>query len=74
MEAGMLSVPASNPSQKIDRYGFRIHQVPVTHRRRRHGRQSGANPRVILRALVELAKLYRELHRPRSDGALLDAD
>ncbi len=54
--------------------GFRIHQVPVTHRRRRHGRQSGANPRVILRALVELAKLYRELHRPRSDGALLDAD
>jgi len=43
--------------------GFRIHQVPVTHRRRRHGRQSGANPRVILRAIIELATLYRELRR-----------
>jgi glycosyltransferase involved in cell wall biosynthesis len=43
---------------------FRIHQVPVTHRRRRFGRQSGANPRVILRALVELATLYAELRRP----------
>jgi glycosyltransferase involved in cell wall biosynthesis len=44
--------------------GFRIHQVPVTHRPRRHGRQSGARPRVILRAVVELASLYRELRRP----------
>jgi len=48
---------------------FRIHQVPVTHRRRRHGRQSGANPAVILRALVELATLYGELRRPQSDLA-----
>jgi glycosyltransferase involved in cell wall biosynthesis len=45
--------------------GYRIRQVPVSHRRRRHGRQSGANPRVILRALLELTSLYREL-RPRS--------
>ena len=44
--------------------GFRIHQVPVSHERRRHGRQSGARPRVILRALFELALLYRELRRP----------
>ena len=44
--------------------GFRIHQVPVTHRPRRHGRQSGARPRVILRAVVELASLYGELRRP----------
>ena len=44
---------------------FRIHQVPVNHRRRRFGRQTGANPRVILRALAELAMLYRELRRPR---------
>jgi glycosyltransferase involved in cell wall biosynthesis len=44
--------------------GFRIHQVPVTHRRRQRGRQSGASPRVILRALVELATLYGELRRP----------
>jgi glycosyltransferase involved in cell wall biosynthesis len=46
------------------RAGYRIHQVPVSHRPRRHGRQSGAHPRVILRAAVELASLYREL-RPR---------
>ena len=44
--------------------GFRIHQVPVSHRRRRVGRQTGARPRVILRALVELVLLYRGLRRP----------
>ena len=43
---------------------FRILQVPVTHRRRRRGRQSGANPRVILRAIIELASLYADLRRP----------
>jgi glycosyltransferase involved in cell wall biosynthesis len=41
--------------------GFRIRQVPVTHRPRRAGRPTGASPRVIVRALVELATLYREL-------------
>ena len=41
--------------------GYRIHQVPVSHRQRRHGRQSGANPRVIVRALWELALLLRTL-------------
>lgn len=44
--------------------GFRIKQVPVSHRRRRQGRQTGAHPRVIARALLELSQLYREL---RSD-------
>jgi glycosyltransferase involved in cell wall biosynthesis len=46
------------------REGFRIHQVPVTHRRRRFGRQTGARPRVIFRAVIELATLYSELRRP----------
>ena len=54
------------------RAGFRIHEVPVTHRRRRHGRQSGARPRVILRALVELATLFRELRSPRGAAALAE--
>jgi len=45
--------------------GFRIKQIPVSHRRRRSGRQSGAHPRVIARALIELAQLYAELH-PRT--------
>ncbi len=42
--------------------GFRIRQVPVTHRPRRSGRQTGARPRVLLRALLELGQLYGELH------------
>ena len=42
--------------------GFRIQQVPVSHRRRRSGRQTGAHPRVIARALVELAQLRASLH------------
>ena len=41
--------------------GFRIYQVPVTHRRRTKGRQSGARPRVVVRAVVELCALYRDL-------------
>jgi glycosyltransferase involved in cell wall biosynthesis len=47
--------------------GFRIHQVPVSHRRRLAGRQSGADPRVIARALFELVKLRAALQpsRPR---------
>lgn len=45
--------------------GFRIRQVPVTHRPRRAGQASGASPRVIARALLELATLYRELRSVR---------
>jgi glycosyltransferase involved in cell wall biosynthesis len=43
------------------RAGHRIHEVPVSHRPRLHGRQSGARPGVIWRALVEFRSLYREL-------------
>lgn len=49
--------------------GYRIHQVPVTHRRRRFGQQSGASPRVIARALRELGALYRELRGAREGSA-----
>ena len=41
--------------------GFAIKQIPVSHHRRRSGRQSGAHPRVIARALIELSQLYSEL-------------
>lgn len=54
--------------------GFRIHQIPVSHRRRLHGRQSGARPRVMLRAIVELTLLYRELRRPAERALLSDTD
>ena len=54
--------------------GFRIHQVPVSHRRRLAGRQSGADLRVIARALVELVKLRAALSpsrpRPRAQPEL----
>ncbi len=43
--------------------GATIQQVPVSHRPRRHGRQTGARPRVVIRALIELSSLYRELRR-----------
>lgn len=39
--------------------GFQIIELPVRHRARRHGEASGANPRVIGRALLELAQLLR---------------
>jgi glycosyltransferase involved in cell wall biosynthesis len=48
--------------------GATIQQVPVTHHPRRHGRQSGARPRVLVRALVELSSLYRDLRRPQSQS------
>ena len=44
--------------------GFRIHQVPVSHRPRRYGRQTGAHPRVVWRAVRELLALARELRQP----------
>ena len=51
--------------------GFRIRQIPVTHLPRQSGRQTGAHPRVIFRALAELVQLYGSLgkatrspHRP----------
>jgi hypothetical protein len=46
--------------------GYRIQQVPVSHRRRRFGEQSGARPRVIWRALRELLALFRELRSART--------
>ena len=55
---------------RAQRAGFRIHQVAVSHRRRRAGRQTGARPRVIARALLELAGLYAELRGARPRAAL----
>jgi glycosyltransferase involved in cell wall biosynthesis len=50
--------------------GFRIGEVPVSHRPRRHGRATGARPKVIARALLELATLWGELRAlPAADAA-----
>lgn len=44
---------------KASQRGFRIKQVPVSHFARTAGTQTGAHPKVVLRAFVELARFYR---------------
>lgn len=53
--------------------GFAIGEVPVSHRPRRAGRATGARPRVIVRALWELALLWGELRGLPAAGAAADA-
>lgn len=43
--------------------GYRIHEVGVHHYPRTAGKQTGANPKVILRAFKELFRLYGRLSR-----------
>lgn len=45
--------------------GWRIHQVPVSHYQRQAGVQTGAQPRVVAKAFVELAQLYGDLQHAR---------
>jgi hypothetical protein len=51
------------------RLGMRIHQVEVNHFPRRYGKQSGANPRVIIKAFRELGRLWRKLRHVTPDQA-----
>ena len=46
---------------KLKHAGARIKEVGVSHRPRQFGTQTGGSPKVIIRAFVELFKLYREL-------------
>lgn len=46
---------------KLKKAQAKLYEVPVTHYPRKFGKQTGSNPRVILRAFKELIKLYREL-------------
>ncbi len=41
--------------------GFSIHQLPVSHFPRPAGQATGAHPKVVVRAFIELMKLYGEL-------------
>lgn len=55
------------------RLGLTIAQVGVSHRAREAGVQTGGNPRVIGRALLELAELMIEAGRePELDGWLVE--
>lgn len=40
--------------------GARMKEIGVTHKPRLFGSQTGGNPKVILRALIELSRLYKE--------------
>lgn len=46
---------------KAKKMGFKIKEIPVSHRPRLEGEQSGANIQVILRAFRELFRLYSKL-------------
>ncbi len=54
---------------KALRRGFRVREVPVAHRRRRHGRATGGSPRVVWRALRELVELGASIRAPLASGA-----
>jgi len=45
--------------------GWRVHQVPVSHYQRKQGVQTGAQPKVVAKAFVELAQLYGDLQQAR---------
>ncbi len=50
--------------------GFTIKQVPVSHFARPAGTQTGAHPKVVLRAVRELARFYRS---QKTDGTSMTA-
>ena len=49
--------------------GMRIREVKVSHLPRRHGKPSGANVHVIIKAFRELCRLWRKLRRVAPDQA-----
>ena len=56
------------------RLGIQMHEVEVSHFRRKHGKPSGANMRVILKAFRELIKLGRGLRRaPEGQNGVISA-
>lgn len=48
--------------------GYRLGQVGVHHYRRTAGSQSGAHPKVILRAFAELVRLWGDIRREPTGG------
>ena len=46
---------------KVKHSGARVKEVPVSHRPRMFGTQTGGNPKVVIRAFWELLKIYKEL-------------
>ncbi len=46
---------------RAKRVGYRLAQMPVHHRARLAGKQTGANPKVVFKALKELWKLRKDV-------------
>jgi len=46
---------------KATKLGYSFKEIPITHYPRLEGKQTGANPKVVLRAFKELFVLYKEL-------------
>lgn len=46
---------------KLEKRGAKIKEIPVSHHPRKSGRATGAKPKVILRAFIELYKLWSTL-------------
>lgn len=51
--------------------GMRIREVPVSHYPRRAGQATGADPRVIARACLELGRMYGSLRNEPARAALM---
>ena len=68
LEAGGAFISAELLA-KAGRCGARIVEVPVAHRPRRAGQQTGGRVRVLLRAFYELARLWWRVRRFPGDAA-----
>jgi glycosyltransferase involved in cell wall biosynthesis len=67
LEAGGAFISAELLA-KAGRCGARIVEVPVAHRPRRAGQQTGGRVRVLVRAFYELARLWRRVRRFPGDA------
>src|SRR5262249_5030990 len=47
---------------QVSRFGMTVKEVPVSHFPRRHGKPTGGNPAVIIKAFRELIKMRRKQH------------
>jgi len=56
---------------KLKASGARIREIGVSHKPRAFGKQTGGNPRVIVKAFCELGSLFREqrFSRPGANGS-----
>jgi hypothetical protein len=47
---------------QVSRFGMTVKEVPVSHFPRRHGKPTGGNPAVIIKAFRELIRMRRKVY------------